>query len=617
LIQTSVMHIYHSALPFAPKTRLWEMYLARDCAREARVLRGHETRWSLLMRTVRVPNEVAAVEYSHDGNILAVCGSGFSQLFHSSTGERRADLDSGFGKFRSVSFSCDDQILATTPHEEIHLWDIATGSLIAKLGINGTDFSSASFHPYIKHDLVASSWQDCYIRVWNLEDTFHPVEINVQEHFNCICWLRRSGSRCVLIGRESGYIEIWDVESSQRVKVFLPPPAQEPSVQAVASSNDGSLVASGSRGGTLAVYNTETGAITHTFRSEWDVSSVAFSPTEPMLAVGSISATIQCIYLDRDVTIPLKGHRGMARSAVFSPNGQFIASGSMDGTINIWEASITDSSAAHMTHHSERAIDAHFSHDGRLVVSVSWDKTVKIWDACTGTLCTTLNGHNDGVWDAAILSDNVHVVSVDGSGTLILWNWQQEKILCTNKTVNYPQIFPYPCLAGALGFITISTPSGDKYQVDYWRTKPSYMNGPCMSIIASGAVYSSSPVPITQITHRGSTEIQDFNLVIKCDSGKHFLSSWNNSALSLNQLQELHFVEGIEQLPVKHVPPPLIETFSLQSQDHTWILNDRNEPIFWVPPVYRGYCSRWHGQKLLIVGTSGQLNLVDFSNVNM
>jgi WD40 repeat protein len=156
MIQESVAHLYHSALPFAPKTLLWDMYRAQETSVEARILQGREPKWTPLIRTVSLPGWGCVVKYSHDGRMLAVGGRNSSQLFSSGTGERLAELEFGCGEVKSVSFSCDDRILATASGSTIRLWDVSSGSLTTTLFGDGANVYSADFHPYIGHLLVAS-----------------------------------------------------------------------------------------------------------------------------------------------------------------------------------------------------------------------------------------------------------------------------------------------------------------------------------------------------------------------------------------------------------------------------------------------------------------------------
>ena len=68
--------------------------------------------------------------------------------------------------------------------------------------------------------------------------------------------------------------------------------------------------------------------------------SIVFSPNGEYLVSGSVDKTIKIWRASRGECIKtLKGHKESVYSVVYSPKGEYLASGSCDYTIGIWSVS--------------------------------------------------------------------------------------------------------------------------------------------------------------------------------------------------------------------------------------------------------------------------------------
>ena len=96
----------------------------------------------------------------------------------------------------------------------------------------------------------------------------------------------------------------------------------------------------------------------------------------------------------------LRGHDDVVNSAVFSPDGRRILTGSEDHTARIWDAE-TGEQLHELRGHDTRVLAAAFSPDGERVVTASSDQTARVWDASTGEIVAVLRGHDARVSGAA------------------------------------------------------------------------------------------------------------------------------------------------------------------------------------------------------------------------
>ena len=115
----------------------------------------------------------------------------------------------------------------------------------------------------------------------------------------------------------------------------------------------------------------------------------------------------------------LAGHTKSVDCVAISQDGDFIVSGSADGTIRVWAAD-TGSCEAVLEGHAS-AVTCIRLLEGGLLLSASWDRTVKLWDLVTGELVRGFAGHERAVTCLVPLS-HAQFASGSADGTLRVWD---------------------------------------------------------------------------------------------------------------------------------------------------------------------------------------------------
>jgi WD40 repeat protein len=112
-------------------------------------------------------------------------------------------------------------------------------------------------------------------------------------------------------------------------------------VHAIAFSPDGTLVASGSSGGTIRVWDAKSGIETIPAITSHKslVLSVAFSPDGSQIVSGWQDTTVRVhgAFTGIEVHLPLRGRGDQVRSVAFSPDGQYVVSVLGDMRIRFWD----------------------------------------------------------------------------------------------------------------------------------------------------------------------------------------------------------------------------------------------------------------------------------------
>ena len=109
-----------------------------------------------------------------------------------------------------------------------------------------------------------------------------------------------------------------------------------------------------------------------------------------------------------------------AASVAMAPDGSWLASGSRDGTVRIWDVA-TGRQRATLKGHSSWVSAVAVAPDGSWLASGGSDGTVRIWDAATGQERTILTGHTGTVVAVAVAPDGSWLAAATDDRTVWIW----------------------------------------------------------------------------------------------------------------------------------------------------------------------------------------------------
>jgi WD40 repeat protein len=151
------------------------------------------------------------------------------------------------------------------------------------------------------------------------------------------------------------------------------------SVLSVAFSSDGSQVALGRITSGLMILAQKDGSMITELHIPAPVGDVAYSPNGQWLASGSDDNKIRLwAAADYSLANTLVGHSGFVNGVAFSPDSSLLISGSHDHKIGVWDVS-SARRLIFLEGHDNAVLRLDFNPSGTLIASISWDGTVRLW----------------------------------------------------------------------------------------------------------------------------------------------------------------------------------------------------------------------------------------------
>jgi WD40 repeat protein len=261
--------------------------------------------------------------------------------------------------------------------------------------------------------LLATVSSDKTVKIWDVRS---GKAVRTMKGHGSVIWsvaISPDGKRVASGGLDRS-LRIWDVASGKLLKTIV----HRGSISSVEFSPSGKWIASGGRidagnkvvGGQFNIWESQTGRSVAALALPHQAKSVAFSPNNQLVLIGSLDKTIRVWNLkERRVVYIFKGYKGQGKEngqihkVAFSPNGQIVAGGGwVDKASRVWLWNLRSGALLHSLKGGTGATnDLCFSPDGKTLATTTAQQ-VLVWNVASGKRLKSWNERN-GIWSIAFL----------------------------------------------------------------------------------------------------------------------------------------------------------------------------------------------------------------------
>ncbi|XP_036201175.1 katanin p80 WD40 repeat-containing subunit B1 isoform X3 [Myotis myotis] len=218
--------------------------------------------------------------------------------------------------------------------------------------------------------------------------------------------LGKGSGRLLATGGDDCRVNLWSINKPNCIMSLT---GHTSPVESVRLNTPEELIVAGSQSGSIRVWDLEAAKILKPPHKHNSLSALAV-----LFALKPASLLLLLVLRT------LVGHKANICSLDFHPYGEFVASGSQDTNIKLWDIR-RKGCVFRYRGHSQAVRCLRFSPDGKWLASAADDHTVKLWDLTAGKMMSEFPGHTGPV-NVVEFHPNEYLLASGSSDRSILFN---------------------------------------------------------------------------------------------------------------------------------------------------------------------------------------------------
>ncbi len=278
------------------------------------------------------------------------------------------------GCISSLTCSSDGQTILTGSYDHtVQLWHIQTGKLLLQFQGHSDIISSVAFSPKGKM-VLTTSW-DKTARLWSTHTGNQIQLIEIDDRIFSAAF--SPDEAMIFIGTDNGAALLWNIQTEKLGPLLS---WHTGAIWSAAFNPSGEMIITGSADKTARLWNSQSGTLLQEFIVEGIVRVVAFRPDGKRILIASDDDKIRLFDTQtKKIIQKLEKQCGEMAiwSAAFHPKGLMVISKNVSDSVDLWN--VKTGGIIQTLPESKRVVKALFSPDGEMIFTGSLDGIVQLW----------------------------------------------------------------------------------------------------------------------------------------------------------------------------------------------------------------------------------------------